>query len=183
MLAPDLLQLLERCLRQEPAAQRALYDKYAYTMLGVCLRYAHTTAEAEDLLQDAFVKVFTRLKDFRNEGSLEGWIRRIVVTTAIDHFHKERNIRHQQSLEEATDLSTPDSDALDRLSAQEVLKLIKKLPEGCRMVLNLYAIEGYNHGEISEMLGVKESTSKAQLCKARKMLVELLQQQENYAKP
>ena len=183
MLVPDLQQLIDKCRAFEPAAQRDLYKLYAYKMMGVCMRYVRTVPEAEDLLQDAFVKVFTRLSDFRNEGSFEGWVHRIVVTTAIDYFHKQKKSGQQFSLEDALEQSALEGDAIDKMEAEEVLELIGRLPDGCRMVLVLYTIEGYTHGEIAEMLGIKESTSKAQLSKARKMLVSLLQQQQNFIKP
>ena len=183
MLDPDLEQLLDSCLAFEPAAQRELYKRYAYKMMGVCMRYVRTVPEAEDLLQDAFVKVFTRLQDFRREGSFEGWVHRIVVTTAIDYFHKQKKSGQQLNLNDAADQTAPDSDAIDKMEAEEVLELINHLPDGCRMVLVLYTVEGYTHGEISELLGVKESTSKAQLSKARKTLAALLLQQQNYSRP
>jgi len=178
----DLAALLARCARHEPAAQRALYARYAGRMLGVARRYAHTLSEAEDILQDAFVKVFTHLNEFRAEGSLEGWIRRIVVTTAINHWQSGKLRRQMQSasFDEAPDPPAADASALDRLNVVEVLALIEQLPDGCRLVLLLYAVDGYSHREISELLNIQESTSKAQLSKARKQLLHLYQQQNNY---
>ena len=183
---PDDLHLddlLRRCLRYEPAAQRALYARYASKMLGVARRYARSVAEAEDILQDSFVKVFTRLSEFRREGSLEGWIRRIVVTTAINHWQSGKLRRQQLLLDDAPEPAAPESDSLERLGVAEVLALIEQLPDGCRLVLMLYAIDGYSHAEIGEMLGIQESTSKAQLSKARKQLLLLRQQQLNYIRP
>jgi RNA polymerase sigma-70 factor (ECF subfamily) len=176
----DLTDLLHRCRLREPAAQRALYARYASRMLGVARRYARSVAEAEDILQDAFVKVFTRLHDFRAEGSLEGWIRRIVVTTAINHWQSGQHRRQQVLLDDAPEPASTDSSALDHLSVTEVLALIEQLPDGCRMVLLLYAVDGYTHGEIAELLSIQESTSKAQLSKARKQLNILHQRQINY---
>ena len=181
---PDLADLLRRCRLREPAAQRALYGRYAARMLGVARRYAASVAEAEDVLQDAFVKVFTYLGEFRAEGSLEGWVRRIVVTTALNHWQAGQHRRRQSLLDDVPE--PPDlgqADALAQLNVQEVLALMQQLPEGCRLVLNLYAIDGYSHHEIAELLGIQESTSKAQLCKARKQLVRLHQQQNSYFQP
>ena len=180
--SPDLDALLARCVRREPAAQRALYARYAGRMLGVARRYARTLPEAEDILQDAFVKVFTHLPDFRADGTLEGWIRRIVVTTAINHWQSGKLRRQLQSasLDEITDQPVTDASAFDQLNVAEVLALMEKLPDGCRLVLLLYAVDGYSHREISELLNIQESTSKAQLSKARKQLVHLYQQQNNY---
>ncbi|KAA9325513.1 sigma-70 family RNA polymerase sigma factor [Hymenobacter busanensis] len=178
---PDLDDLLARCRRREPAAQRALYTRYAGKMLGVARRYARSLPEAEDILQDAFVKVFTRIADFRAEGSLEGWIRRVVVTTAINHFQSGKLRRAQVQLDDILEPAAPESDALDRLSVAEVLALIEQLPDGCRLVLLLYAVDGYSHAEIGELLGIQESTSKAQLSKARKQLW-LLHQRHNFVR-
>lgn len=180
MLAPDLELLLARCLNREPGAQRALYARYAPTMLGVARRYANSLEEAEDILQDAFVKVFTRLESFRSEGSLEGWIRRVVVTTALSAYERDKYLRRHQPIENAYHLSTPDADALDRLSVEEVFRLIEQLPDGCRVVLLLYTVDGYSHAEIGELLGITESTSKAQLSKGRSRLVQLLHAEQNH---
>ena len=148
-------------------------------LLGVCERYTGSEAEAEDVLQEAFVKIFGRLSDFRGEGAFEGWAHRIAVTTALNHYKREKAHRQLHVLEEAaTDLTSQEADELEQLGAEETIALIKRLPDGCRHVLNLYAIEGYSHAEIGKMLNIQESTSKSQLCKARKMLVQLLAQQE-----
>ncbi len=149
-------------------------------MLGVARRYASSVAEAEDILQDAFVKVFTRLTEFRAEGSFEGWLRRIVVTTAINHWQSGQHRRQQLLLDDVPEPFATEANAIDRLGVAEVLALIEQLPDGCRMVLNLYAVDGYTHGEIAELLGIQESTSKAQLSKARKQLHLLHQRQTSY---
>lgn len=179
-LPADLSELLRRCGRREPAAQRALYARYAGRMLGVARRYTSSVAEAEDVLQDAFVKMFARLGDFRAEGSFEGWLRRIVVTTALNHWQSGQHRRQQALLDDVPEPCAPDADAFDRLAVAEVLALMEQLPDGCRLVLNLYAVDGYTHGEIAELLGIQESTSKAQLSKARKQLTLLHQRQASY---
>lgn len=183
MLAPDLLDLLARCRRRDPAAQRALYARFADSMMSVCLRYTRSIPEAEDILQDAFVKVFHHLDAFRGEGSLEGWIRRIVVSTAIDAWHKQKKHRTDVDIDDARSLSAPDADALQRIGVDEVMLLIQRLPEGCRMVLIMYTIDGYTHAEIGHLLGITESTSKAQLSKARQRLVNLMRDYEREARP
>ena len=165
---------------REPVAQRALYARYAGRMLGVARRYVRSEAEAEDILQDAFVKVFTHLGEFRAEGPLEGWVRRIVVTTALNHWQSGQHRHQHLLLDDVPKPFAPDADAFDRLGVAEVLAPMEQLPDGCRMVLNLYAVDGYTHGEIAELLGIQESTSKAQLSKARKQLTRLHQQQANY---
>ncbi|WP_201980846.1 RNA polymerase sigma factor [Hymenobacter rubidus] len=178
----DLDALLARCLRREPAAQRALYLRYAGRMLGIARRYAYTVPEAEDILQDAFVKVFAHLGDYRAGGTLEGWIRRIVVTTAISHW-RSGQLRHASEappLDEPPASMAVDGTALEGLKVTEVLKLIEQLPHGCRVVLLLYAVDGYSHSEIAELLGIQESTSKAQLSKARKQLTYLYKRQNDF---
>ena len=180
----DLDALLAGCLRREPAAQRALYLRYAGRMLGIARRYAYTVTEAEDILQDAFVKVFAHLAEFRSGGTLEGWIRRIVVTTAISHWRSGR-LRHASETQPYQPEETPpsmavDATAFEELKVDEVLKLIELLPHGCRVVLLLYAVDGYSHSEISELLRIQESTSKAQLSKARKQPAALYKRQNDY---
>ncbi|OGX89857.1 RNA polymerase sigma factor [Hymenobacter coccineus] len=179
VLPADLPDLLARCACHEPAAQQLLYHRYAGRMLGVARRYAHSVPEAEDILQDAFIKAFTRLGEFRAEGSFEGWLRRIVVTTALNQWQRGHRRPHVL-LDNVPEPASADSDALDRLGVAEVLALMAQLPDGCRLVLNLYALDGYTHAEIAEALGIQVSTSKAQLSKARKQLVRLHQQQTNY---
>ena len=181
-LSTELNVLLAACQRHQPAAQRALYARFAPAMLGVARRYVHSLAEAEDILQDAFVKMFTRLNDFREEGSFEGWMRRIVVTTAINHWQSGQHRRQQLLLDDVPEPFAADADAFDRLGVAEVLALIEQLPDGCRLVLNLYAVDGYTHGEIAELLNIQVSTSKAQLSKARKQLHVLHQRQTSYLK-
>jgi RNA polymerase sigma factor (sigma-70 family) len=169
---------LKGCLRGERAAQEALYHYFAPKVLGICMRYTRTRAQAQDLAQEAMIKVFERLADFRDQGSLAGWVHRLAVRTAIDHYRVQANQRAETDLDEAYDLSSDDTNQLAQLEAQEVLALMNRLPDGYRLVLNLFAVEGYSHKEISEQLGIEEKTSSSQLCKARKLLLEMLRQQE-----
>lgn len=138
-------------------------------MLGVCLRYTRHEMEAEDILQDAFIKVFDHIDKFEFKGSFEGWIRRIVINTALKNYSK-KSFKHEQiGLESQPELPL-EPDIYAHLQEEELLRLITRLPDGYRIVFNLYAIEGYNHKEIAELLGIQESTSRSQLVKARKML-------------
>lgn len=139
-------------------------------MLAVCMRYARHHMEAEDVLQDAFIKVFDHLHQFQNKGSFEGWIRRVVVNTALKTFDRKSFTHEQYGLEVREDYSAAEPKVFAQLNEEELLGLIARLPEGYRIVFNLYAIEGYSHAEIADMLGVQESTSRSQLVKARKML-------------
>ena len=165
-------QLIKGCIRQESSAQKALFDLYAGKMLGVCQRYARNDADAEDILQDAFIKIFDKIKQFKSEGSFEGWIRRIVVNTALKKYTLSRYSKEISLEDYAKSDNRIDSDpiAIDHLSEKDLLQLINSLPDGYRLVFNLYVIEGYRHEEISEMLGIQSGTSRSQLAKARNLL-------------
>jgi RNA polymerase sigma-70 factor (ECF subfamily) len=171
-------QLLEAILRQDATAQRRLYEKYARKMFGVCLRYARSREEAEDLLQDGFLKVFQKLSSFKNEGSLEGWIRRVIVNTSLDYIRQQKL---QWADPETIEEPGTDAGVIEKMNAGELLALIQQLPTGFRTVFNLYAIEGYSHREIGEMLQISEGTSKSQYARARVQLMErinVLQQEK-----
>ncbi len=169
---------IKGCLKGDRTAQENFYRYFAPRMMGVCLRYARSKSQAEDLLQEAFVKIFERLPQYKHSGSVHGWVHRLVVTTAIDHYRSQVRLRHEVELEEASEISADNCDMLDMFSTQEILALINKLPDGYRLVLNLFAIEGFSHKEISEQLGIEEKTSSSQLHKARKMLLKLMRSQE-----
>lgn len=162
--------LLENCLAQDRKAQNILYKKYAPKLFATCLRYAKNYTDAEDILQEGFIKIFKYLKDFRSEGYLEGWMRKIMVTTAIN-FYKRKNLVNKDIDPEyvnAPCVSAPD--AISMLSNEELLSIVQELPEGYRMVFNLNSIEGYSHKEISEILNISINTSKSQLSRARNSL-------------
>lgn len=166
-------ELIEGCLRGKAHCEKALFDRYAGKMMAVCLRYAPDTADAEDILQEGFIKVFENLRSFRFEGSLEGWIRRVVVTTALKHLRRARPVQELSAAEDFNE--SPDvPDIITQLGEQEIIRLIGELPQGYRMVFNLYVIEGYRHQEIAELLAIEESTSRSQLVKARKWLQDKL---------
>lgn len=138
--------------------------------MAVCTRYAYTSFEAEDIFQEAFVKVFKNLGSYQGKGSFEGWVRYIFINTAINHYNKNKKHYYQADAEDQQEVSSQEADAMSRLTHQEMLDLVQKLPDGYRMVFNLYVIEGYNHREIAEMLGINEGTSKSQLSKAKALL-------------
>lgn len=166
-------ELVQGCLDADRRCQELLYARYARRMYAVCLRYARHELEAQDLLQEGFIRVFEKLTGFRMQGSLEGWIRRIMVHTAINQYRKKAHQLERFGLEHVPEGPVA-AEVLDRLGEQEVLKLVSGLPEGYRAVFNLYAIDGYDHSEIAEMLGFGESTSRSQLAKARRMLQQRL---------
>lgn len=143
-------------------------------MFRLCLRYARDWPEAEDMLQDGFVKVFTDLKNYRFEGPLGAWIRRVVLNAALMHVRKQKRLFSSESLENAINLNAC-NDVLDELNAQTLTQLLQKLPAGYRAVFNLYAVDGYSHSEIANMLGIDEGTSKSQLFKARRALQAMLE--------
>ncbi|OQA00548.1 MAG: ECF RNA polymerase sigma-E factor [Bacteroidetes bacterium ADurb.Bin408] len=166
-------ELIEGCLSQDTKAQRMLYNKYASTMFGICLRYCKHRAEAEDILQEAFVKIFTHLKTYRNEGSFEGWLKRIVVNTALNYYKSQLKRCFNEVIDERHEsLTSSEFVPGNDISAEELLKLINSLADGYRIVFNLYAVEGYSHKEIAAMLNISENTSKSQLSRARGILQE-----------
>jgi RNA polymerase sigma-70 factor (ECF subfamily) len=171
---------VRRCLNGDALAQKQFYERFAGRMLGVCYRYAGNMHEAEDLLQEGFIRAFHRLKDFRGEGSLEGWLRRIMVTTSLNFLKHEKRIREQLELKTAGEESSSSVEILEQMESQEVMKLIQQLSPGYRAVLNLFAIEGFSHREIGEMLGIGESTSRSQFTRARQLLQKMIEEHFSY---
>jgi RNA polymerase sigma factor (sigma-70 family) len=173
-------ELIRGCIRQEPSCQRMLFEKHAGKMMGVCLRYSKDNMEAEDILQDAFIKVFQYIGQFKFEGSFEGWIRRIVVNTAIRHLEKKKLV-FKEIEDHNPYMPKVDPQAFTHLGEEDLMKLINQLPDGYKMVFNLSVIEGYNHDEIAEMLHIQPGTSRSQLVKARKMLQSQIMQLQKIA--
>jgi RNA polymerase sigma factor (sigma-70 family) len=173
-------QLLQGCINKNVTAQKQLYDRFAKRMMGVCLRYADCNEEAQDILQDAFIKVFDRIESFKATGSLEGWIKKVMVNTALDNFRKKKHERDHISVDINEVRYELHDEIHETISAKELLGIIQKLPSGYRTVFNLYAIEGYDHKEISEMLGITESTSKSQYSRARACLQKAIQLEKIY---
>ncbi|HAD12085.1 MAG TPA: RNA polymerase subunit sigma-24 [Saprospirales bacterium] len=167
----DEYELIRGCLRGSAQCQRDLYERFAGKMYAVCLRYARTREDAADILQEGFVKVFTKLDQFQFQGSFEGWIRRVMVNTALRAYQKQRYDFEQTGYERMPDMPV-DPDAVALLSEAELMGLVRRLPDGYRSVFNLVAIEGYSHAEAADMLGIQESTSRSQLTKARRYLEE-----------
>jgi RNA polymerase sigma-70 factor (ECF subfamily) len=168
----DDTTLVIECVKGNPRAQRMLFDRFSSKMLGVCLRYAKDSEQADDILQDGFVKVFTKLKDFKNEGSLEGWIRRVMVNTAFDQIRKNGKTLGDVSVDDVQYRIENNDQIAEQLMAEDLLKLINSMPDGYKVVFNMFAIEGYTHNEIADTLGISESTSKSQYSRARAYLRE-----------
>ena len=166
-------QLIEACLKDDLRAQKMLYHRYARKMMGVCLRYAKSWEEAEDLLQEGFFKVFVDLKQYHGNGSFEGWIRKVIVNTALQHIRKRKEIYFSNvRIENVEEADFSYQEIFHQLEKEELLKVLKKLPEGCQVIFNLYALEGFTHKEIGEKLEISIGTSKSQLSKARTLLKE-----------
>jgi RNA polymerase sigma factor (sigma-70 family) len=172
-------ELLEGCLNHERIAQRQLYEQLAGKMYVVCLRYAQTTAEAEDILQEAFIKVFEKIHTFRQECPLSAWVKRIVVNTALNHVRSRPPVQEQVETDAVEDSLEDEHSSLASLQLQELLELIKQLPSGCQTIFNLYAIEGYQHNEIAQLLGISEGTSKSQYSRAKMLLRQMLEKQQS----
>jgi RNA polymerase sigma-70 factor (ECF subfamily) len=166
--------LIKKCASGNSLAQKTFYEKFAGKMMGICLRYTKDYEEAQDVMQDAFIKIFGKLADYEKKGSLEGWVRRIVVNTALDSYRK--NKKHQKNVDvDSVDYLLEDKTfIIEELNADDLLAVIKTIPAGYQMVFNLFAIEGYSHKEIAEQLNITESTSKSQYSRARKLLRDLL---------
>lgn len=175
----DELTLVKECIAGNIRYQRAMFDKYAPKMLVVCSRYAKSTEQAEDVLQDGFVKVFGKLKDYKGEGSLEGWIRRIIVNTALDQIRKDAKQQLNIPLDDVSYRIEQKELILEGLMAEDLMKLIQSMPEGYKVVFNLFAIEGYSHAEIADKLGISENTSKSQYSRARAYLRERLERMKS----
>ena len=165
--------LLKGCIQGRREAQQQLYNLFSSKMFGVCLRYAKDHHNAEDLLQDGFVKVFKNISKFRGEGSFEGWMRRIFVNTAIEQYRKGNHL-YPVLDSEMPEVHHVDNKALENLAVRDLLDMVNKLSPGYRTVFNLYVIEGFSHKEIAEMLKVTEGTSKSQLARARYILQEMI---------
>lgn len=170
----DEAEIIKGCLKGNRSSQEALYKRYAPKMLGLCVRYFKTLEEAEDVLQEGFIRVFTYLNQFKGHGSLEGWIRRIMINTALNAYRS--NLKHcfHSNIDELENRLDFIGESSDNSSKEDMLKLIQNLPIGYNLVFNLYEIEGYSHKEIAKKLGITESTSKSQLHKAKKILQKQL---------
>jgi len=165
--------LLEGCRRGDRKMQQELYNRYVPKMYGVCLRYASNAQEAEDILQEGFIKIFNKINSYRGEGSFEGWIRRIFVNTAIEHFRKKIYLQPITETEENT-VEGKYLSVLDNLAEKDIIQLVQQLSPGYRTVFNMYVVEGYSHKQIAEMLGISEGTSKSQLSRAKLILQDLI---------
>ncbi len=166
-------EIIKGCLKNDRASQKALYEHFYNRMLGVCMRYARDSDEAKDILNEAFLKVFNSLKTFASKGSFEGWVKRVIVNSAIDHLRKNRqqylivNTVYANGMARNMEEETDDDELLSRVSKEEIMKAVQKLSPAYRAVFNLFVMEEYSHKEISDMLDISEGTSKSNLAKAK----------------
>ncbi|MFT3903288.1 MAG: RNA polymerase sigma factor [Niabella sp.] len=165
--------LIKGCIDGDRRMQEQLYNRFSPKMYAVCLRYASNSEEAQDILQDAFIKVFKKLDSYRGDGSFEGWVRRIFVNTAIEYFRRKKYLQPVTEKEENT-IEGQYVSVLDELAERDILDLVTQLSPGYRTVFNLYVVEGYSHKEIGDMLGISEGTSKSQLSRAKGILQDLV---------
>ena len=163
--------ILAGCIRGKQSSQRELFETYSRLLLGVCNRYAQNIEEAEDILQEGFVKIFLNIKEFKGEGSLVAWMRRIMINTAITHYHRMRKHRYHDDLDEVNEARFEETGWKEsEFTREELYQVIHQMPDGYRVVFNLYAVEGYKHREIAEILNIDENTSKSQYSRARRWL-------------
>jgi len=176
-LHQDENDLIRQAADNNRHAQQKVYSKYAPKMLSICRQYIKDLHQAEDIMITAFMKVFTNLKNFEHKGSFEGWIRRIMVNECISYLRVQKKVGF---LEDEFYVEDTFNNIESHFSVEDIQSLIDSLPDGYKMVFNLYAVEGFKHQEIAKMLGISEGTSKSQLCHARKMLQEQINKQKNY---
>lgn len=168
-------EMLAGCQANQEDAQKCLFEKYARLMTGLCMRYVDSYEEAQDVVQEGFIKIYKKIGTFSGKGSLEGWIRRIMVNTSLDYLRKIKHQRFNLSVDDVDYKLKEDDDIIGSLQADDLLKVIRTLPPGYRTVFNMYAIEGYSHKEIGDQLEISENTSKSQYSRARTLLQKKLE--------
>ena len=173
--------IIDGCCRKDRKAQKALFDRYAAVLLGVCIRYSSRRDEAEDILQEGFVKIYYNIKDYAGKGSFINWMRKIMINTAITHYHRQLKHAYHREIDEVqeTDIEGMSFEEAD-FTREELLNIVYNLPEGYRIVFNLYAIEGFKHKEIANLLNIDINTSKSQYSRAKSLIRKKLQVLKKY---
>ncbi|MEX6689331.1 RNA polymerase sigma factor [Danxiaibacter flavus] len=180
-------ELIKECLKGNRSAQHLLYSRYSPAMLGICYRYTKNIADAEDILQEAFIKVFTKLHQYRNDGELGGWIRRIMINTSISYLNKHNRYKRELQIEDIPMHPVSDETPEIHVDTKQLVELVRELPVIYQTVFNLVAIEGYNHIEVAKLLNSKENTIRSQYSRARSLLIDALKkiadqsEKKNYA--
>ena len=167
--------LVAGCKKNESWARKKLYELYASAMLGVCVRYTDDYEKAKDILHEGFITIFTKIDSYSEEGPLGAWMRRVFVTTALEFLRDNYHRQYMDIVDYEGKIETVDISAIEKLSAEDILKCISELPKGCQLVFNMYAIEGYSHAEIAKMLNIKEGSSRSQLAYAKQLLQDKIQ--------
>ena len=165
-------ELIAGCVKKDIIAQRQLYDRYAGKMMGLCMRYVGSRDTAHDILHDGFIRLFEKISTYKGVGSFEGWMRKLFVNTALEYLRKKRELLKEYDEDNTT--HTLDYTVMEEMAADELMEKVMSLPEGFRSVFNLYAIEGYSHQDIAELLNISESTSRSQYARARTCLQEMI---------
>ena len=173
------LKLIRSCVDGNRKSQKVLYDRLAPRMFSLCIRYVGDRELAEDVLQDGFITLFTRLDSYKGDGSFDGWARKIFVTTALMSLRKKDALKMSEDLEVVRGMKAETTTQLQNIGYKDLMNLVTQLPPGFRTVFNLYAVEGYSHKEISEMLGINETTSRTQFSRARSWLQNKIKEIEN----
>lgn len=171
-------ELVHACLKGKGQAQKELFDRYAGRMMAVCVRYAMSYEDAQDILQEGFIKVFEKLNQYSGKGALGAWVRMIMVNTALIHLRKNKKLLLNDELSDSAEFEHQNFSVLEQMAADEIVELVNALPTGYRTVFNLYTIEGYAHKEIAAMLEISESTSKTQYFKAKAQLKKAIHSRE-----
>lgn len=170
-------ELIQACIKRDSRAEQLLWDRYSPRLFGVCLRYCRTRAEAEEVLQEGFIKIFDRLRQFREKGSFEAWMRTIMIHTALTHLRLTKKYTAEMDVTEKVDLFLADTDPLRKLEGKDLMALIKTLPEPQQTILNLFSVDGYPHAEIAGMLQISEASSRVLLHRAKALLLQKLDDQ------
>ena len=168
------MSLIEDCINNSSVAQRELYNRFSGILFGICYRYASCRQDAEDMLQEGFIKIFTKISSFENKGNFEGWMKRVMVHTCINYLKKNKKFENIISLENVYNLEIKEESIASKLLGKQVMECLRLLPIGYRTVINLYAIEGFNHKEIGEILEIGESTSRSQFIRGKNVLETIL---------
>jgi RNA polymerase sigma factor (sigma-70 family) len=171
--------LIKQCLKNDRSSQKQLYNQHAEVMLGVCYRYTKSVADAEDVLQEGFIRVFKNLHQYKSEGELGAWMRRIMVTTALNYLKRNAKYQHDLAFEKIEMHPVTDENPEVKMSTKELASLIQQLPTGYQTIFNLHAVEGYSHVEIGELLGISDGTSRSQYARARALLINWIK--KNYS--
>lgn len=178
-MSKTLANILKACLKGDRRSQQQLYELFANKLYGVCLRYSDNEEEAKEILQEGFIKIFTNLKQFKNKGSLEGWMRRIMINAAMENFRKHNNFLLYDNDTKLESVQVKYEHVIEDLNKKDLLKMVQDLTPQYRMVFNLYAIEGYSHQEIAKILHISEGTSKSNLSRARALLKRRINEEIN----